>query len=322
MLTRLTERAKPRVFQGGRGPNYGCAERMTGQVCEVCGEGHLVVIGSRQEWALAAARDPVRGRLVRLVREDSAYDFENLLRCPECGFAKVARMPTDGALLRFYERDPTHNPTRDKHEKRMARAGARLRRLKNKIAKTGRFLDVRCGAGPAVEAARLAGYEAWGIDSDPYVVARARHAHPNCRFETAYVEDFAHTGETFDVVYCADALGHAPNAVTFIQAIGELLKPGGTVFIALADAGHKSTPDNLLDWREVRPPEQLAWYTRDAVRSLLGRNGFDRIRFEMTFNAGLRVTARRARKQTKAARKAGKIDKATPNKDALKVAAL
>ncbi len=294
---------------------------MTGQLCEVCGEGHLVVIGSRQEWALAAARDPVRGRLVRLVREDSAYDFETVLRCPDCGFARVSRMPTDGALLRYYERDPTHNPTRDKHERRMARAAARLRRLQGKAAKSGRFLDVRCGAGPAVEAARLAGYEAWGIDGDPYVVARARHAHPDCRFETAYVEDFAHTGEVFDIVYCADALGHAPNPVSFIQAVGELLRPGGTVFIALADAGHKSTPDNLLDWREVRPPEQLAWYTRDALRALLARHGFDRIRFSITFNAGLRVTARRAPKSSRLARRPARSDN-RQHKSALKVASL
>jgi len=136
------------------------------------------------------------------------------------------------------------------------------------------LLDVGCGAGLAAEALARQGFSVLGIDASAALieVAEAHAAGQGLplAYRTALPEDLAAEGLKVRVITALEVIEHVPDPAAFLRALGELLLPGGFLFLstinrtiealAVAKIGAEYVlrllPRGTHDWRRfIRPAE-------------------------------------------------------------------
>jgi ubiquinone/menaquinone biosynthesis C-methylase UbiE len=172
--------------------------------------------------------------------------------------------------------------------------GAVARRL---VASTGlqpgaHVLDAATGAGAALfEAARRAGPagRVVGVDLAEPMVAEARRRARQARIGNAALavmdaEALGFPGGTFDAVLCASALYLLPQPVAALRGFGRVLRPGGTLAVAVFGADL----DERWSWRgelqaRLAPPLQPLGRRFDQVSltRALEDAGFRRVAVEV-----------------------------------------
>lgn len=88
-----------------------------------------------------------------------------------------------------------------------------------------RLLEVGCGMGDYLAAARQAGFDVMGMEPNPTRANHVRH-----ELGIPVYEGFLETNqiqERFDVVYHCDLLSHFPNPLEALRKMSALLRPGG-----------------------------------------------------------------------------------------------
>ncbi|MHA1600305.1 MAG: class I SAM-dependent methyltransferase [Alphaproteobacteria bacterium] len=262
--------------------------------CLVCGGEAVRPIGTSADWLAmlpAGTVDERRQILERAGRAGWASEFV-FLRCADCGFIRIDPLPDTALLTRFYAQYHATEKYAAKAPKKIRRARRRIQRLRAAI--TGRsFIDVGCNVGFAVEAARIAGFTATGIDIDPDAVTTARGQFPGCAFHTSDIAGFAAQGERFDLVYCAEVLEHITDVRAFIAALSALTRVGGLVYLTTPDAGHIRARNRFLSWDEVKPPEHISWFSKKSLRTAFEAAGFRIERFQLNLKPGIRMVARK-----------------------------
>ncbi len=111
---------------------------------------------------------------------------------------------------------------------------------KHKPAK-GQILDVGCGKGSFLLAAKERGWQPIGLEPNFNAAESLRlrdiHAH-SCDFFDAAVEE-----TQYDVISLWDLIEHTPNPKAWMRRCYTLLKPGG--FLVIATPNHRSLLDQL-----------------------------------------------------------------------------
>jgi len=157
------------------------------------------------------------------------------------------------------------------------------------------FLDVGCGSGLFSLAAWRLGARVHSFDYDPKSVACARELHrrfagkggPEWRIEEASVLDKSYIGSLgqYDVVYSWGVLHHTGHMWPALTAVSDLVKPGGSLFIAIYnDQGKTSRRWTTVKkaYNRLPPPLRFLvlwpafwhlWWRRLAKDVLLGQPG-------------------------------------------------
>lgn len=99
-----------------------------------------------------------------------------------------------------------------------------------------RFLDIGCGGGLLCEPMARLGAEVVGADAAAtnIEVAKLHAAEGKVRvdYRNMTAEDLADAGEKFDVILNMEVVEHVADVELFIERCGEMLKPGGIMFVA------------------------------------------------------------------------------------------
>ena len=106
-----------------------------------------------------------------------------------------------------------------------------------------RILDLGCGTGHLTHQIALAGAEVVGIDSAPDMIAAARRAYPDLRFEVAAAADFV-SDAPFDALFSNAALHWMRPPEAVVAHIAAALRPGGRL---VAEMGGKGNIQAILD---------------------------------------------------------------------------
>lgn len=147
----------------------------------------------------------------------------------------------------------------------------RLRGLE-RIISPGRILDVGCATGFFLEAAMGRGWDAYGLEINPFALKVARE-----RFGSRIVEgaiEQAHFDNAhFDTIAMSDVLEHMPDPLLTLRRANELLKPGG--LIAITTPNIKSITARLLrgKWPHIKLEHQF-YFSPGSLSQLLEKAGF------------------------------------------------
>ena len=154
-----------------------------------------------------------------------------------------------------------------------------------------RVLDVGCGGGLLTEALARAGASVLGIDLAPGMIEVAQlHAAEQSLaidYRLAGAEELAAGDERFDIVTCMELIEHVPNPARMLVSLGELARPGGSVFLSTLNRSLKSfllaivgaeyvlqlIPRGTHEYeRLIRPSELTRWGRRAglAPRAIAG----------------------------------------------------
>jgi SAM-dependent methyltransferase len=203
----------------------------------------------------------------------AAHNGFELYTCAACGTVYIHPLPTAEFLASYYQ--DRHPYYFDKAAKKLRRARSRLRWLRLAARGGGRFLDIGCHGGFIVEAAREAGFEAFGIDLDADAVAYAREHYPRNTFYVGAVEILAREqAGKYALIHSADVIEHVPGGQAFAEAAFALLRPGGYLHLTTPDITHWRRPRELRQWDGFIPPNHLIYYNPASLKLLLRQAGF------------------------------------------------
>ena len=144
--------------------------------------------------------------------------------------------------------------------------------------KTNRILDVGCGAGSLLRAARRAGWNAEGLEisqsSADYVRSQGFEVFQGSLSSAPYPNDH------FDVVTASELIEHVADPLTMLKQMERILRPGGLLWATTPNARSFSSRMLGISWSTVCPPEHLQLFSPHGIRKLIERAGFQRVRLK------------------------------------------
>jgi len=217
-----------------------------------------------------------KSNYVNIVQIDSC----NIVQCRECGlFYLNPKLKIDNAAEVYSESYyPEHDPLKESKinlKSILVRSYlARINRIKlsyvTRYAKSGKLLDLGCGAGEFLHVAHTNGWDTYGVDVSMYASERARARGLNVIPGTMKDAKFANS--FFDVVTLFDVFSHLSDPLGEFVQISTALKDDGTFIFATGD--YSLLPDYLYVTR-WGPVEEHYWKLNDSSMDLLlKKSGF------------------------------------------------
>jgi 2-polyprenyl-3-methyl-5-hydroxy-6-metoxy-1,4-benzoquinol methylase len=137
----------------------------------------------------------------------------------------------------------------------------------------GELLDIGCGTGNFLAAARDAGYRVTGIELDRNAARFARERLGLQRVLGETISEFAekHPEERFDVVTFFEVLEHQAAPIEFVQRVRACVREGGLIALSVPNRERWLTGPDVLDY----PPNHFLRWNAGALRKFLGAQGFE-----------------------------------------------
>jgi SAM-dependent methyltransferase len=142
-----------------------------------------------------------------------------------------------------------------------------------KAPKNGRLLDLGCGVGNFLAAARDSGFEVTGVELNQSAVRFARETYGLREIFAMRPENFhsSNPRKIFDVVTFFEVLEHQDDPQGFLAVAQELLAPGGYIALSVPNRTRWQKGVEPLDY----PPNHLTRWSPLALQNFLERNGFE-----------------------------------------------
>lgn len=164
---------------------------------------------------------------------------------------------------------------RYQHDSTLARI--RMENL-TRFVKDGMLMDVGASNGAFVDMAAGYGFDAIGIEPDPWVVAEAWERQVKgmrvCSFEN--YDSFGQK-EMFDAITFIDSFEHLLEPHNVLMKARRLLKGSGVLMIEMPDADEPGFAEQGIGWRHFKPREHAYLYGKSHVLKLLELHYFDLI---------------------------------------------
>jgi SAM-dependent methyltransferase len=167
-----------------------------------------------------------------------------------------------------------------------ARGGALVRglhRLNNAIRmrelrgmEVGRLLDVGCGKGRFLGAAKEAGWEVLGVEFAPASAEAARRTYG----VEVVVGDFLEVSleGDFDVVTMWHVLEHLPHPSAALDRAADLLRPGGRIVISVPNIDSLQARFGGEQWFHLDLPRHLFHFSPRSLSAIVERAGLRVVR--------------------------------------------
>ena len=163
--------------------------------------------------------------------------------------------------------------------------------IDTRINAGSRILDIGCGAGLAAEALALKGHDVLGLDAAGAAIVAAR-AHADGRglrvgYREGTAEQLLAEDERFPVITALEVIEHVSDPGAFLVTLGELLAPGGVLFVSTLNRTRRSwlvailgaeyalrmLPVGTHDWKRFVAPAELGRAGRTAGLMLTAIDG-------------------------------------------------
>jgi len=209
------------------------------------------------------------------------YNGRRYARCPRCGARRVVALPTEGQTrheyqVRYTQRFP---PERIDPARRalLASIVAHARRATT----PGRLLDVGCGGGHLMTAARAEGWRPIGTDLSHAACVAARAVAPAV---AADAEALPFRAATLDAVALVNVLDHTARPGAVVREAARVLRPGGLLIVRVPNGAFHapwvqalSRLGPLARWRgwDAYPILHLFAFGPTALRRLVEGAGLE-----------------------------------------------
>ncbi len=137
----------------------------------------------------------------------------------------------------------------------------------------GELLDIGCGTGNFLAAARDAGYSVTGTELDRNAAHFAKTQLKLPRVLGLTISEFVekHGDEKFDVVTSFEVLEHQAAPAEFVKQVRSCLRPRGYVALSVPNRERWLTGPDVLDY----PPNHFLRWNAASLRALLSGHGFE-----------------------------------------------
>lgn len=205
----------------------------------------------------------------------------HLIENPEFGFLETIPQPTSNKLPDYYKSDNYISHTNSKrnlferayHFVRKVSLKRKLR-LINKFSKEGKnLLDIGCGTGDFLQTAQLNNWKVLGIEPNGQARTIANKKTNNSVFKVEYLSKFEQ--HSFDVITLWHVLEHLPNLENQIEQFKKLLKPNGTLIIAVPNYKSFDAIHYKSFWAAFDVPRHLWHFNKKSISKLVSKQSME-----------------------------------------------
>jgi len=187
-----------------------------------------------------------------------------LQKCDDCGFVFTWPQPAD--LSRYYgpfyrQYSSGSAGILQKLQQRRTRAWTRA------LGKPGRCLEIGCGNGWILAALRDQGWRGVGAERTADSARFARHQLGLPMFVGPL--DAVRHGADFDLIVLHQVLEHLPDPMATLRHCARLLRPGGTLIVAVPNLASWQFRFAREHWLHLDVPRHLGHFTPACLRSAL-----------------------------------------------------
>ena len=158
-------------------------------------------------------------------------------------------------------------------------------KLINSFQSEGRgLLDIGCGTGDFLETAKKNNWNVVGIEPNEQARSVANFKTNNSVFDIQHLETL--NKNSFDVITLWHVLEHLPNLKDHIETFKKLLKPDGTLVIAVPNYKSYDAQFYKSFWAAYDVPRHLWHFSKDSIRKIFNKSGFELIEIKpMVFDS-------------------------------------
>jgi 2-polyprenyl-3-methyl-5-hydroxy-6-metoxy-1,4-benzoquinol methylase len=205
----------------------------------------------------------------------SKESFE-LFRDPELDLVYTHPQPSEADLPRYYESDDYISHTDGKRSlfEKMYQSVKNIA-LKNKVklinkqqSAKGKLLDIGAGTGDFLITAKQNGWETIGIEPSEKAKSIAIKKGVNFIESTGSIES-----HSLDVITMWHVLEHVPDLEKQIRELKRLIKPNGTILIAVPNFNSYDAKHYGNFWAAYDVPRHLWHFSKTAIKILFEREG-------------------------------------------------
>ncbi len=142
-----------------------------------------------------------------------------------------------------------------------------------KVAQSGRLLDVGCAMGYFVELAIRQGYDAYGFDPSGYAIQEAKKLVGN-RIKQGAIHSVRYPSKSFDIIVMHDVFEHLADPRRDLRKLYSFLKVNGIILIATGDTSSIMAKILRRRWTFYIPPQHLFFFNKDLLSTLLMNEKF------------------------------------------------
>jgi 2-polyprenyl-3-methyl-5-hydroxy-6-metoxy-1,4-benzoquinol methylase len=219
-----------------------------------------------------------------------AAKHRTVVECLDCGLRALSPMPTLDELIGINEETvhPFFNACLEDEESYRAYFARKLDDLQRHHPR-GRLLDVGCGAGFFLDAARARGFEVSGVDLSPVPAAFARE---QLALDVAVGSLYGYGAPdgAFDVVTIFQTIEHDPDPAALAGELFRMLAPDGVLMVTTPAADGFVARVMGKRWFGYRNVEHVSFFSRKSLRHALEAAGFEIVFLEVEH--GKRLTGK------------------------------
>jgi 2-polyprenyl-3-methyl-5-hydroxy-6-metoxy-1,4-benzoquinol methylase len=198
---------------------------------------------------------------------DAAGHPASLLRCRSCRLVQVASLPTEAELGAHYSRYSYDSPAAWEVSPATTVSLNQLARRLAPYRRSGRLLDVGCGAGAVMRALRGQGWQCEGTDLSDLAARRLREE--GFVVHVGTMEDLAGGLGVYDVVVMTETIEHVREPRLLMEATVRVIRPGGGLYLTTPHIDSLSRRLLGSRWRPIEVPEHLFYFNPRSMRRLL-----------------------------------------------------
>lgn len=202
-------------------------------------------------------------------------------QCADCSLRFTQNVPTAEAIGRYYQSEDyiSHSDTNKGFiNKLYIRArkftiAQKLKFIQSVTGKTtGNLLDLGCGTGSFLAAAKTGGWNIAGVEPDEGARRIAKEMNGVSAFAAEQFYELPH--QSFDAVTLWHVLEHVHDLHRYMQQLKHLLRSDGKLIIAVPNYNSVDATAYGSWWAAYDVPRHLYHFTPKAMQALASKHGF------------------------------------------------
>lgn len=238
------------------------------------------------------------------------YEKDYLVKCKSCGFVFCEKKPSEQELITHYNGYPRNSCI----------SAITIKRYNELLdgfeayRKTNNIIDIGCGDGYFLEAAKQRGWNVYGTEfTDIAIQSCSAKA---IRMRKGILDSSNYENIEFDVVTSFEVIEHINNPQSEIKSIKKILRNGGLFYFTTPNFNSISRLILKTKWNVIEYPEHLSYYTSKTINHLLILNGFVKLKTETT---GIHINSFRKSIGSKTSKSAENIEEGLREKTETKL---